>query len=54
MKLQISFDNGTVMRLSGVKTFGFDAEDENIEQREEITSHPEFIQKKIETIKTNN
>jgi len=46
MKLKISFDNGTVMKLDNVKTFGFDAEDSTHEEVQTVRP-PEFIRDKI-------
>jgi hypothetical protein len=57
MNLQITFDNGTVMNLEGVKTFGFDAKDSTVQDITTV-SHPEFIpefiKKNIENNKLNN
>jgi len=47
MELRISFDSGTVLRLSNVKNFGFDAEDSTFDG--ESVNPPKFIQKKIDT-----
>lgn len=48
MRIRISFDNGTVMRLDNVKTFGFDAEDSTFEEEVKTVRPPDFIAKKID------
>jgi hypothetical protein len=50
MKIRISFDNGTVMQLENVKTFGFDAEDGQVEKETDL---PKFIKNKIEVSDNN-
>ena len=53
MRIRISFDNGTVLRLDNVKTFGFDAEDSTVDDVTTVRP-PDFISKKIEKLEGTN